>query len=147
VAEAGNGNEEPGSKIEAQGQKGSESKAEKTGRVESKLPDAKMKSYSRFEMAADGEQALFRLVIPRAWLGGIKTIHPGTMENLYLVATTGLVEDARGRTLRLLPVLDFEFGQMIRDLQRTGRELEIEGQLFTMNGRRFLHVVRAQVVA
>lgn len=103
------------------------------------------KPYTRFDDCRSDERAVFSVSVARAWLNGMKVIHPGTMETTYLIGTTGLVEDARGRTIRLLPVLDFEHGQMIRDFQKTGKILEFEGQILTVNGRPFLHVINVQV--
>ena len=103
------------------------------------------KPYTRFDDCRSDERAVFSVSVARAWLNGMKVIHPGTMETTYLIGTTGLVEDARGRTIRLLPVLDFEHGQMIRDFQKTGKILEFEGQILSVNGRPFMHVINVQV--
>lgn len=95
--------------------------------------------------AEESLPGLFRLSVGQAWLHGIKAIHPGTMETVYYVGTTGILEDATGRAVRLLPVLDFEHGQIIRDFQRTGKELDISGQIVTMSGRKFMHICRVQI--
>ena len=93
----------------------------------------------------EADPSLFRLKVIRAWLHGIKVLHPGTMETVYYVGTTGIVDDHTGRAIRLLPILDFEHGQILRDFQKTGRELDVGGQIYTVRGRQFLHVFHVEV--
>ncbi len=98
-----------------------------------------------FDRVVDNAPALFRVKVNGAWLTGVKVTHPGTMEDIYPVTTTGLVEDSAGRVERLMPVLDFEAGRILRDFAKTGRRILISGQFFSFRKRRFLHVIGVKV--
>jgi DNA primase large subunit len=89
-----------------------------------------------------GEPRNFDVRVLRAWLTGMKVTYPGSMEDRYIISTTGSVEDQGGRVMRIFPVHTFFDGQMIRDLQKSGTVLRIAGQVFEFRNRRFLHVIK-----
>jgi len=98
-----------------------------------------------FDRVVDNAPALFRVKVNGTWLTTIKVTHPGTMEDIYPVTTTGLVEDSAGRVERLMPVLDFEAGKVLRDFAKTGRRILIVGQFFSLRKRRFLHLIEVKM--
>jgi len=107
---------------------------------------AKMKGpVSYFNKVSDPEPTVFKVTVSRAWIRGSKVTHPGTMEDTYIIGTTGMLEDRSGRVMKLLPVLDFDNGRTLRDLQRTGKPLDILGQILQVQGRKFLHVISVDI--
>lgn len=94
-----------------------------------------------FDTISDPEPAVFKVTVSRAWMRGSKVTHPGTMEDTYIIGTAGMLEDRSGRVMRLLPVLDFDQGRILRDLQRIGKPLDILGQMLQVKGWKFMHII------
>ncbi len=83
--------------------------------------------------------------VSKAWMMGMKITHPGTLEDQYPVCTIGTLEDARGRIIRMLPVLDFDTGKILRDMARSDTVLDIYAQLCNFGRRRFIHVIEIKL--
>jgi len=100
---------------------------------------------SYFNKAANDTPVLFQLKVARAWLTGIKVTHPASMEDRYLISTTGTLEDNSGKIIRMLPVLDYTHGKILRDFQKTWKEILVYGQIFNIKGRKFIHVINVEL--